>query len=428
MMLNFIILGAGKGTRMLSSTPKVMHKIVGKHMIEIVLDVAKNFNPKQIIGVLSEENYEDAKKLGFNNIVIQKERLGTGHAVLQALSSLNDEGKTFILYGDTPLIKKETLENMQNQLADVVVLGFEGEREEKYGRLVTTGEEVERIVEFKDLTPKEENIILFNSGVFLVKTDVLKSLVPQISNSNNSKEYYLTDIVAIAKEKGLKTKFILCPKEDVLGVNNRAELAKCEEVMQNRLRQMHLLNGVTLIDPSSVFFHFDTKIESDVLIEPNVFFGANCQISSGCHIKAFSYLEGCKLERGVSVGPFARIRGETTIGENSKIGNFVEVKNSTLKNEVKAGHLAYIGDAEVGEEVNIGAGAVFCNYDGVKKHKTIIEKKAFVGSNTSLIAPITIGESAVLGAGSVITEDVKAEALAIERSTQNIVLNYKKKT
>jgi bifunctional UDP-N-acetylglucosamine pyrophosphorylase/glucosamine-1-phosphate N-acetyltransferase len=255
----------------------------------------------------------------------------------------------------------------------------------------------------------------------------LKALVPQISNNNNAGEYYLTDIISLARKNNLKTKFILCQKDEVLGVNNRIELAKCEEIMQNRLRKKHLTNGVTLISPSSIFFSLDTKIENDVIVEPNVFFGKGCEIRKGCHIKAFSYLEDCKIEEEVSIGPFARIRGRTTIGAGSKIGNFVEVKNSNLEKGVKAGHLAYVGDGEVGENVNIGAGAIFCNYDGKKKHKTIIDKNVFIGSNTSLIAPLKIESNAILGAGSVITKNVEEYSLAIERGAQKNIPNYKKK-
>jgi bifunctional UDP-N-acetylglucosamine pyrophosphorylase/glucosamine-1-phosphate N-acetyltransferase len=425
-MLNFVVLGAGKGTRMKSSLSKVMHKIAGLSMMEIVVNLAKSFKPKQIIGVLSDENSNEAENLGLTEFVIQKERLGTGNAVATSLPKLSNEGKTFILYGDTPLIKAETLTKMTEIQAEIVVLGFEGNLEEKYGRLVIEGDEVERIVEFKDLAEHEKEIIIFNSGVFLVDTKVLKELVPQIKNNNNSGEFYLTDIVLLAKEKGLKTRFILCEKEEVLGVNNRLELAKCEEIMQNRFREFHLLNGVTILDPKSTFFSFDTEIESDVILEQNVIFGKGCKVLSGATIKAFSHLEECLIENDASVGPFARIRGKTKIGKKSKIGNFVEVKNSTLAEGVKAGHLAYIGDGEIGKDANIGAGAVFCNYDGKNKHKTIIEEGAFVGSNTSLVAPVKIGKKAVLGAGSVITKNVENNALAIERTKQVIIADYKK--
>ena len=316
---------------------------------------------------------------------------------------------------------------MQEQNADIVILGFVGNVEERYGRLIISHNNVvSKIVEFKDLKGDEKGINLFNSGVFLVKSNILKDLVPQISNQNQAGEYYLTDIIELASKKGFVSKFILCDEDEVLGVNTKEDLAKCEAIMQNRLRKQHLLNGVTLVDKNSVFFSMDTKIEQDVSIEPNVFFGRNVKISSHSIIKAFSYLEGCSIASNVSIGPFARIRSQTIIEGDSKIGNFVEVKNSHLQSGVKAGHLSYIGDAEIQENVNIGAGAIFCNYDGVKKHKTIIEKNVFIGSNTSLVAPILIEENAKIGAGSVITKDVPKNSLAIERNRQVTIQNYKK--
>jgi bifunctional UDP-N-acetylglucosamine pyrophosphorylase/glucosamine-1-phosphate N-acetyltransferase len=425
-MVNFIILAAGKGTRMKSKLPKVMHKIAGKAMIEIVYSLASSFMPKQIISVLSSEN-EDALKNVKTTVVIQKERLGTGHAVLEALPKLNAEGRTFILYGDTPLITKETLEKMQNEEAEVIVLGFKGSLEEKYGRLITKEGMLERIVEFKDLKDEEKTIDLFNSGVFLINSKILKELVPKISNQNNAGEFYLTDIIHLASEAGYSVKYILCEKNEVLGVNSREDLASVEEIMQNRLRLFHMQNGVTLIDRKSIFFSIDTEIAEDVILEQSIHFGGDVKIASNCVIKAFSYLEECTIQEGVSIGPFARIRGKTNIGKNSKIGNFVEIKNSTLDEGVKAGHLSYIGDGNIGSETNVGAGAVFCNYNGIKKYKTKIGKNVFIGSNTSLIAPIEVGDGAVLGAGSVISQQIPAFSLAIERNTQKIIPNYKRK-
>jgi bifunctional UDP-N-acetylglucosamine pyrophosphorylase/glucosamine-1-phosphate N-acetyltransferase len=425
-MLNFIILGAGKGTRMKSSVSKVLHKIAGYSLIEIIISLAKSFNPKQIIAVTSDENDDTIKGLNIET-TIQEHKLGTGHAVLQALPNLSEEGKTFILYGDTPLITKTTLDKMQKVEADIVVLGFNGDLNERYGRLVVKGEVVEEIVEFKDLKEHQKNINIFNSGVFLVKSSLLKNIVPQISNQNNSGEYYLTDIVKIANKLGSSVKFILCEKNEVLGVNTMEELAIAESLIQTRLRSEHLLNGVQLIDPATVFFSLDTKISSDVIIEPNVIFKNGVTVHQNSTIKAFCYLEECEIHSGTHIGPFARIRGKTTIGENSKIGNFVEVKNSTLGAEVKAGHLAYIGDAEVGSDVNIGAGVVFCNYDGKNKHKTIIKSKSFLGSNSSLVAPLTVGENSLVGAGSVITDEVPDNSLAIERTAQKNIIGYRKK-
>lgn len=425
-MVNFIILGAGKGTRMKSILPKVLHKIASFSLIEIVISLTKGFNGSNTVVVTSEENNEIIKNYDVST-VIQKQRLGTGHAVKEALNLLQNNKRTFILYGDTPLIKSETLKKMEQEEADLVVLGFEGELEEKYGRLIAYDTNyVKKIVEFKDLAKKEKKITLFNSGVFLIKTDILLSLIPKIQNNNKSKEYYLTDIIELAFNNGYKSKFILCDKTEVIGVNTKQDLSNCELILQNRLRNFHMNNGVTLLNPASTFFSFDTKIESDVTIEPNVFFGENVVIDKFCHIKAFSYLEGCFLKEGVCVGPFARVRPHSTLGKFSKIGNFVEVKNSQLANDVKAGHLSYIGDAEIAENCNIGAGTVFCNYDGKAKNKTIVKNNAFIGSNSSLIAPLIIEENTTIGAGSVINSTVKKNSLALARSKQVNINNYNK--
>jgi bifunctional UDP-N-acetylglucosamine pyrophosphorylase/glucosamine-1-phosphate N-acetyltransferase len=426
-MLNVIILAAGKGTRMKSNLSKVLHKIAGISMFEIIANLAKSLNAKKVITVASEENYSAIKELSNDCIVTQKERLGTGHAVMQALSEIQDEGKAMILYADTPLITKETLEKMQKCEAEIVVLGFHASPETKYGRLVAEGDFVEEIVEFKDASASEKSITLCNSGIFLVKSSILKDLIPKISNKNAAKEFYLTDIIKLANTAGFSSKFILCEEAEVLGVNDKIDLSNCERNLQNKFRKTHMENGVSLTSPETVFFSFDTKISADVIIEPNVIFGKNVEIQSGCVIKAFSYIEDCKIGENASIGPFARIRGTTAIGENSKIGNFVEVKNSNLQNGVKAGHLAYIGDADIEEDVNVGAGVVFCNYDGRKKHRSTVSKNAFLGSNISLVSPVEIGESAVIAAGSVITKNVPSGSLAIERSEQKIIQKYSKK-
>jgi bifunctional UDP-N-acetylglucosamine pyrophosphorylase/glucosamine-1-phosphate N-acetyltransferase len=426
-MLNVIILAAGKGTRMKSNLSKVLHKVGGISMFEIILNLAKSLNAKKIITVASEENHSLISKLSSDCIVTQKERLGTGHAVMQGLSEIQSEGKTMILYADTPLITKETLEKMQNCEAEIVVLGFHASPETKYGRLLTEGDSVKEIVEFKDASASEKSITLCNSGIFLVKSSVLKDLVPKISNKNAAKEFYLTDIVKLASEAGFSSKFILCEEDEVLGVNDKIDLSNCEKNLQNKFRKTHMENGVSLIAPETVFFSFDTKISADVIIEPNVIFGKNVEIQSGSVIKAFSYIEDCKIGENVNIGPFARIRGTTLIGENAKIGNFVEIKNSNLKNGVKAGHLAYIGDVDIEEDVNVGAGVVFCNYDGRKKNRSTVSKNAFLGSNTSIVSPVEIGESAVIAAGSVITKNVPSGSLAIERGEQKIIHKYSKK-
>ena len=425
-MFNAIILGAGMGTRMKSALSKVMHKIAGVSMFEVVYRTALNFAPGLCTVVASVENKEEIESITQSPAIIQTERLGTGHAVLAALPSLKSAEKTFILYADTPLILADTLQKMTEvKMAEIVVLGFYGKEGEKYGRLIHEKEEVLDIVEYKDATEEQKKINLYNSGIFLVNTEALKQLVPKIQNKNNAKEFYLTDIVKIASSLGLKTKFILTESSEILGVNNREELSIAERIFQERLRKKHMENGVTLVHPESVFFSFDTEIENDVVIEPNVVFGFKVKIKKNCTIKSFSYIEGAEIEEGVSVGPFARIRGKTKIGRKAKIGNFVEVKNSTLKDGVKAGHLAYIGDGEIGANVNIGAGAVFCNYDGKNKHTTVVGENVFIGSNSSLVAPVEIGKNSFIAAGSVITKSVEEGCLAIERGTQKSISRKK---
>lgn len=426
-MLNCIILAAGKGTRMNSSLPKVMHKVCGMPMFEIVFQTAKSLKPEKITIVSSIENNKKIDLTTGAKSILQQERLGTGHAVLTALPEVPKNGKTLILYADTPLIKAETLDKMLIEEADVLVLGFNGKPLQKYGRLLTKGNNVSKIVEFKDASPKELEINLYNSGIFLVKSSVLNQLIPLIENKNKSGEYYLTDVIELANKQKLSCKFILCEEQEVMGVNTMEELSRCEEITQNELRKKHMLAGVTLIDPKSVFFKFDTIVSNNVLIEPNIFFGKGVKIEQNCVIKAFSYIEECVIKEGVNIGPFARIRGQTIIEENCKIGNFVEVKNSHLKSGVKAGHLAYIGDAEIGTETNIGAGAIFCNYDGLRKHKTTIGERVFVGSNTSIIAPLTVENNATLAAGSVITKNVLTDELAIERGIQKNIPNFSSK-
>lgn len=424
-MENIIILAAGVGSRMKSSTPKVLHKICGKTMFEVVLNVAKEVNSNgNIVAVASEENCDKIKELYKIEPVVQKERLGTGHAVLTSLPKLKGGGRTLILYGDTPLIKPQTLLKMLKVEAEVVVLGFEGEKEERYGRLIQTSGDLKRIVEFKDATAKEREITLYNSGIFLIKTEVLQKFIPLIKNNNEAKEYYLTDIVELVIKNGLNAKYMQCEREETMGVNTSLELAKCESVMQDRLRETHLLNGVTMHDPKTVYFSFDTKCASDVVIEQNVVFKGEVEVGPSCTIKAFSYIEDCIIKNNVNIGPFARIRGKTVIEEECKIGNFVEVKNSHLKKDVKAGHLAYIGDAEVGQDVNIGAGVVFCNYDGITKYKTKVGESCFIGSNSSLVAPLEVAKKTLVAAGSVITKNTKQGSLVIERSKEMTIEGF----
>ncbi len=425
--LSILILAAGKGTRMKSDLPKVMHKVANREMLNLVIDEAKTLNPKNITIVVSEEmqNFQ-AKIIAAHpqikiSFTLQKERKGTAHAVSTGLENLDLGDKLLILYGDTPLTSRVTLQKMVEKLEQfsLCILGFEEYGENAYGRLVVDLEgHLERIVEFKDATEEEKRISLCNSGVVAVDGKQIKKLLAQVKNENAPQEFYLTDIVGIAGEMGLKRTFLKTTIEEVLGVNSRRELAKVEEIKQNQIRRKMLDDGVTMPDPTSVYFSFDTKIANDVVVAPQVFFGPKVVIHKNVEIKSFCHIEGAEISSGAVVGPFARIRPETKIDENVRIGNFVEVKKSHLKKGAKVNHLSYIGDAEIGEESNIGAGTITCNYDGFNKSKTKIGKNVFVGSNSALVAPVEIADGALIGAGSVITKNVEQDDLAVARAKQ----------
>lgn len=436
--LSIIILCAGKGTRMKSSLPKVMHKIAGRRMIDMVIDEAIKLDPKNITLVISQDilahrqeiidNHKSKIKLDF---VVQENRLGTANAVDCGLKYLKNSSqeigkKVLILYGDTPLISCDSLKKMLDKLTDssLCILAFEDEEENSYGRLIIDdANHLQQIVEFKDANPDQRKIILCNSGVVGVDGQYIEQLISQVKNCNSSQEFYLTDIVSIASNHGLKRSFIKTNSSEVLGVNSRSELAQIEKIKQKQLRKKMLENGVTLIAPKTVFFNFDTEISSDVVIYPNVVFGDKVKIESNVEIKSFCNIEGAEIKSGSVIGPFARIRAGTVIEENSKIGNFVEIKKSQIKKGAKISHLSYVGDAEIGENSNLGAGTITCNYDGYNKFKTVIGENVFIGSNTALIAPINIGDNAVIGAGSVITKNVNADDLAISRAKQQNLEN-----
>lgn len=426
--ISIIILAAGKGTRMKSELPKVMHKVAGREMLNMVIDTAKKSNPKNISIVISEEMERFKEKIIQTHpeikisFVIQKERKGTAHAVQTGLSALDKIAeKVVILYGDTPLISSQIIEKMIEKInkSALCVLGFHCFEENGYGRLVIDQEgHLARIVERKDSNDEEKKITLCNSGVVAVKGEQIESLLQQVKNENAAGEFYLTDIVGIANNNSLKSSFIETKEEEVLGVNSRVELAKVETIKQNQIRKEMMESGVTLLDPNSVYFSFDTQIAAETIIHPQVFFGQNVEIASNVEIRSFSHIEGAKIGAKSVIGPFARIRPETEIGEEVRIGNFVEVKKSKIKKGAKVNHLSYVGDSYVDELANIGAGTVTCNYDGYNKFKTRIGKNVFIGSNSSLVAPVEIADGAVVGAGSVITEDVLKDELAIARSKQ----------
>lgn len=436
--LTAIILAAGKGTRMRSSTSKVLHQVAGLSMLGHVIKLCQNVGVQKtivIVGHQSETVQKEALALEPNAIIVeQKEQLGTGHAVNCTSEFLRDtEGDAIILYADTPLIRPETIEQMQairQHGADTVFLGFETPNPAHYGRLIVNQEDGEllEIVEAKEATEEQLAVNLCNSGVILTKAGSLPALLSQITNDNAKGEYYLTDIVKIGRSHGFKNYIGLCDPDEVIGVNSRSELAHVEMVYQTYKRLEMMEKGVTLQAPQTVYFSHDTEIGNDTVIEPNVYFGPKVTIESNVHIKASSHLEGCFISEHAVIGPFARIRPETTLGKNVKVGNFVEIKKSIVEHDAKINHLSYVGDSTVGVNVNIGAGTITCNYDGVEKHRTVINKNAFIGSNSSLVAPVTIGENALIGSGSVITKDVPENALAIARERQVHIENQGIKT
>ncbi len=425
MSVSLIVLAAGKGTRMNSDLPKVLHPLGSVPLLHHALYAGQTLDPEQVIVVAGHgadlvETSARAFDAGIE-VVLQTEQLGTGHAVAQAAPLLaSAAGDAIVLYGDTPFVRSETLQAMLDARTRhaVVVLGFEAADPGRYGRLITHGNSLERIVEFKDATDEERGIRLCNSGVICAETSVLFDLVSHIENSNASGEYYLTDIVALARAQGLSAGVVLCDEAETLGINTRAELASAEAAFQARMRAEAMENGVTLADPATTYFAMDTVIGRDASIGPNVVFGPRVTIESGAEIMAFCHLEGCHVSRGATVGPFARLRPGAELAEDVHVGNFVEIKNAVLDEGVKVGHLTYLGDAHIGERTNIGAGTITCNYDGANKHHTEIGPRAFIGSNTMLVAPVTIGRDAMTASGSVITADVPAEALAVARAKQ----------
>ncbi len=417
-----IVLAAGKGTRMKSDIPKVLHPIAGAPMLIHALRAGAALEPQRIV-VVTGHGAEAVEAAAIDHdpdiqTTRQEQQLGTAHAVAQARSALEGhEGNALILYGDTPFIRPETLERMidARRSHDVVVLGFEAADPGRYGRLVMNGAALERIVEFKDAPDEERAITFCNSGVIAADSHVLFDLIDAVGNDNASGEYYLTDIIGIARERGLTATAIACDEAETLGVNSREELAAAEMLFQARARAEAFEDGVTFYAPDSVYFSFDTAIGRDALVEQNVVFGPGVTVESGAHIRAFSHLEGCHVSRGAIVGPYARLRPGTELAEDVRVGNFVEIKNAVLDT---VNHLSYIGDAHLGAASNIGAGTVTCNYDGVMKHHTEIGAHAFIGSSTMLVAPVSIGDHAMTASGSVITQDVPEGALALARSQQ----------
>ncbi|MCY1125952.1 bifunctional UDP-N-acetylglucosamine diphosphorylase/glucosamine-1-phosphate N-acetyltransferase GlmU [Frigidibacter sp. RF13] len=424
MPIALIILAAGQGTRMNSDLPKVLHKVAGAPLLHHAMRAGAALSPEQTIVVTGHGAEEVARAARDYDeatfIAHQAEQKGTGHAVAQALPLLEGfDGKVIVLYGDTPFIRPETLEAMIDSSADVVILGFPSRTDTRYGRLVVReGDLLDRIVEWKDASDAERTITLMNSGVLAADATLLADLVAGLKNDNKAGEYYLTDVVGAAVTRGLTARVVTCPETETLGVNSRADLAAAEAAFQSAARTEAMENGVTLTAPQTVFFGFDTVIGRDSIIGPNVIFGPGVTVESEAEIKGFCHFEGCHISRGAQVGPFARLRPGAELAEDVHVGNFVEIKNAILDEGVKVGHLTYLGDAHVGEHTNIGAGTVTCNYDGVMKHRTEIGKRAFIGSDTMLVAPVRVGDGALTASGSVITQDVPDGALAIGRARQ----------
>ena len=415
---------------MKSDKHKVLHPIGGLPMVGHVLKSAQAIEARRSVLVVGSLKEQVEAAFGDQAaIALQEPQLGTAHAVQAAESQLKDfTGDILILYGDVPLIRPDTLGTMLERLNTpvngvepaCVVLAFRPSDPAAYGRIVTDGDGViQTMVEFKDASPEQRAINLCNSGVMAVKSEQLWALLSRVDNNNAAGEYYLPDVVMLARQDGLPSVVVETGEDEVAGVNSRVELAAVEQVFQNRRRREFMVEGVTLIAPETVYFSHDTEIGRDVVVEPHVVFGPKVTVEAGAVIRAFSHLEGASVATGCEVGPYARLRPGARLKAKAKVGNFVEIKKSVLEAGAKVNHLTYIGDASVGERANVGAGTITCNYDGYFKYQTRIGAGAFIGSNSSLVAPVTIGDGAIVGAGSVVTKDVAADALAVARGAQS---------
>jgi bifunctional UDP-N-acetylglucosamine pyrophosphorylase/glucosamine-1-phosphate N-acetyltransferase len=421
-----VVLAAGEGTRMRSDLPKVLHEAAGRTLLGHVLAAAQEAGSDAtavVVGPGRDDVAAEAARVARGaRTFVQAERRGTAHAVLAAREAIGDDyDDVLIVYGDTPLIRPETLRSLRAPLAhgaSVVVLGFEARDPTGYGRLISRGESLVAIREEKDASDEERAIRLSNGGLMAIAGGRALELLEKIGDRNAKGEFYLTDIVEVAVMNGLAVAVEAAPEADVQGVNDRAQLAVAEAEFQSRLRAKAMSGGATLVAPETVFLSHDTVLGRDVLVEPNVVFGRGVTVGDGAVIHAFCHLEGAKIGPGVSVGPFARLRPGATLARGARVGNFVEVKNAEVGEGAKLNHLAYVGDASVGARANLGAGTVTCNYDGIAKHRTTIGADVFIGTNSSLVAPVTIGEGAYVGTGSVVTDDVPPDALAIARARQ----------
>ncbi|MGY8985774.1 MAG: bifunctional UDP-N-acetylglucosamine diphosphorylase/glucosamine-1-phosphate N-acetyltransferase GlmU [Sphingomonadales bacterium] len=418
--LSAIILAAGKGTRMGSSIHKVLQPVGGRPMILHLVDTLKSIGVSKTVVVVGNEKEQVQSAVEGAQFAIQEPQLGTGHAVLAAQEDLgNFDGNVLILYGDVPLVSSTTMKKLINSLDNnpLAVLGFRAEVPGSYGRLVLNSEgSLEEIIEASEANDDILEIDLCNSGIMALDKKLLFSLLAEVTNENAKGEYYLTDIVGLSRNKALNISVVIVDENEVVGVNSKSELAQAEGIFQNLKRQEFMALGTTLLDPKSTYFSYDTKVGRDVTIGQNVVIGPNVEIGDFVNIHAFSHLEGCKIKTSANIGPFSRLRPGADIGEGAKVGNFCEIKESKVEGGAKVNHLSYIGDSRVGKGANIGAGTITCNYDGFNKFFTDIGAGAFIGSNTSLVAPVKIGNGAIIGAGSVITNSVDKDALAFVRA------------
>lgn len=422
-----IILAAGKGTRMKSDLHKVLHPIAGQPMLLHLIDSVATLKAESTVVVTGAGREQVEAAVAPLGVVtaLQAEQLGTGHAVLQARDALAGfDGDVLILYGDVPLVRAQTMQRMLDRLAAadapaIVVLGFRPADPAAYGRVIADADgRIERMIEYKDASDAERAVTLCNSGLMAVRGADVFALLGRVGNDNAAGEYYLPDIVMLAAADGRGSAVIETDAAEVAGVNSRAELAAVDASWQAQRRAQAMADGATLVAPDTVRFAHDTVVGRDVVIEPNVFFGPGVTVADGAVIHAFCHIEGASIGPGAEVGPFARLRPGAVMGEKSKVGNFVEMKKTVLGAGAKASHLTYLGDTEVGAGANIGAGTITCNYDGFFKYKTVIGAGAFIGSNSALVAPVTIGTGAIVAAGSVVTRDVEADALAVARGQQ----------
>ncbi len=416
-----VILAAGQSKRMKSKTSKVFHSLCGRRIIDYVLDLVESLNIQEKVIVINPEMKHEPWPKDVE-LTLQDPPLGTGDAVKRALPALGYADSVLVLFGDTPLITKETIKKMfevQSQDVVITLLGMRPPDPTGYGRLILSEDgDLVDIVEHRDLQKDQCSIEYCNSGVMLVKKDVLARLIEEIRPHNIQQEYYLTDLVRLAAQNGLRCRAVEGPYEEFMGINTRKDLAIISQLLQDRLRTQFMLDGVTLMDPDTVYFSHDTQIASDVTIHPHVTFGPGVKIREGAEVLPFCHLTHCQIGQHCVVGPFAHLRGHAVMDEKSEVGNFVELKKTHMHKGSKAKHLSYLGDAQIGKDANIGAGTITCNYDGFNKFETHVGEAAFVGTNCSLVAPLSIGARAILGAGSVITEDVDDNTLAIARPEQ----------